>query len=199
MIGRLRGTLIEKQAPQLVLDVGGVGYEVDAPMTTFYNLPALGESVMLYTHLVVREDAHLLYGFHSREERSVFRSLIKISGVGAKLALTILSGISADELARVVHDNDIGRLTAMPGIGKKTAERLLVELRDRLKDMPESPAAGMPMGGPDAAPVGAIGDAVSALIALGYKPQEASRMVRSVETEGMSSEEIIRHALKGAA
>jgi len=199
MIGRLHGVLLEKQPPHLLLDVNGVGYEVDAPMTTFYNLPALGEKVTLFTHFVVREDAQLLYGFARREERALFRNLIKVNGVGAKLALTILSGISADELVQVLHDNDVARLVSLPGIGKKTAERLIVELRDRLKSLPESDVSAMP-----ALPLGQganthTSDAQSALVALGYKPQDAARMVRAVATEGLGSEEIIRAALQGVA
>lgn len=201
MIGRLRGQLIEKKPPQLLLDVGGVGYEVEAPMGTFYQLPALGEEVTLHTHLVVREDAQLLYGFASEGERSLFRSLIKINGVGAKLALTILSGISADELARAVQENDTATLVRLPGVGKKTAERLCVEMRDRLKEW-HDPSAVTGLGSSQVAVEPAVADpgreAVSALIALGYKPAEASRMVSAVEEEGMDSENIIRAALRAA-
>ena len=200
MIGRLRGTLALKQPPLLLLDVNGVGYEVEAPMSTFYQLPALGEMVMLHTHLVVREDAHLLFGFASESERRLFRTLIKVNGVGAKLALTILSGITADEFARSVQDNDSAALVRLPGIGKKTAERLIVEMRDRLADWEGSavlpgtvPAQIATSQAPDE-----TRDAVSALISLGYKPPEASRLVSKVETEGLSSEEIIRAALKQA-
>jgi Holliday junction DNA helicase RuvA len=197
MIGRLRGTLALKQPPLLLLDVGGVGYEVEAPMSTFYQLPALGEQVVLHTHLVVREDAHLLFGFASESERRLFRTLIKVNGVGAKLALTILSGIAADEFARCVQDNDTAALVRLPGVGKKTAERLIVEMRDRLSDW--EGAAVLPGTAP--APAAATAsdmtrDAVSALISLGYKPPEASRLVSKVESEGLSSEEIIRAALK---
>lgn len=204
MIGRLRGRLLAKQPPQLLVDVSGVGYEVDAPMTTFYGLPALGEEITLHTHLVVREDAHQLYGFATETERTLFRQLIKINGVGAKLALAILSGMPADELVRCVKDGDTARLVRLPGIGKKTAERLVMELRDRLKSwgleggdtgagMPAAMAAELRAGDPAA-------DAVSALEALGYKPQEASRMVRSVNDGGHStSEQIIRAALQAAA
>ena len=134
MIGRLTGTLLAKQPPALLLDVAGVGYELEAPMTTFYTLPAVGETVTLHTHLVVREDAHLLFGFASEDERRLFRALIKVSGVGARLALTILSGVSADEFVRCVQDSDTATLVRLPGIGKKTAERLIVEMRDRLDD-----------------------------------------------------------------
>lgn len=199
MIGRLRGKIIQKQPPQLLIDVHGVGYEVDAPMSTFYQLPEVGQDVTLHTHLVVREDAHMLYGFASETERSLFKSLIKINGVGAKLALTILSGMDANEFTRCVLDNDAAALVRMPGIGKKTAERLIIELRDRLKDdlsqsstqMPSSTMISVSVNNP-------VSDAVSALIALGYKPQEASRMVRVLSTEGMDTEEIIRQSLQAA-
>lgn len=198
MIGRLRGTLLAKQAPNLLLDVGGVGYEIEAPMTTFYDLPELGREVVLHTHLVVREDAHLLYGFARESERTMFRTLIKVSGVGPKLALAILSGLSADEFAATVHCGDIATLTRVPGVGKKTAERLVVEMKDRLKDWQghaAAPVAGKTVATP--AP-DAVKDAVSALISLGYKPQEASRMVNQVESEGLASEEIIRQALRAS-
>jgi Holliday junction DNA helicase RuvA len=200
MIGRLRGTLAEKQPPLLLLDVNGVGYEVEAPMSTFYQLPALGEQVVLHTHLVVRDDAHLLFGFASETERRLFRTLIKVNGVGAKLALTILSGISADEFARSVQDNDTASLVRLPGVGKKTAERLIVEMRDRLADWEGAVALPGTAPAQAAAPqaTDATRDAVSALISLGYKPPEASRLVSKVETEGLSSEEIIRAALKQA-
>jgi Holliday junction DNA helicase RuvA len=198
LIGRLRGTLAAKQPPLLLVDVAGVGYEVEAPMSTFYQLPATGEAVTLHTHLVVREDAHLLYGFASERERALFRSLIKVNGVGAKLALTILSGVSAEEFVRCVQENDTAALTRLPGVGKKTAERLAVEMRDRLEDWQGGAAAA-------AAPVqsgppvqDAVRDAVSALIALGYKPPEASRLVSGVESDGLSSEELIRAALQQA-
>jgi Holliday junction DNA helicase RuvA len=203
MIGRLRGRLLVKHAPGLLVDVGGVGYELEAPMTTFYELPEVGSEVILHTHLLVREDAHLLYGFASEPERLMFRALIKVSGVGAKLALALLSGITAREFAHTVQHNDIARLTRVPGVGKKTAERLIVEMRDRL------PALGFDGGGLDAmaVTVGSVGtgqsdavkDAISALIALGYKPQEASRMVNAVDIADKPSEEIIRQALKSVA
>ncbi len=194
MIGRLRGVLLEKRAPWLLLDVHGVGYELEAPMTTFYELPELGQQVELFTHLVVREDAQLLYGFARESERAVFRLLIRISGVGAKLALSILSGMSADELARCVQAGDTAPLVKLPGIGKKTAERLIVEMRDKL---PGSAGTGLcaALGRP--MPGDAVSDAVSALVALGYKPQEASRLVGAVDSAGLGSEEIVRAALKG--
>ena len=196
MIGRITGVLLHKQPPQLLVDVQGVGYELEAPMSTFYQLPADGERVMLHTHLVVREDAQLLYGFYSETERSLFRSLIRINGVGPKLALTILSGVSADEFSRCIMENDAKSLTALPGVGKKTAERLIVELRDKIDSDASLPAAPAPAG-VTAAPSNPVSDAVSALIALGYKAQEASRMVRAVETDGLATEAIIKAALQG--
>ena len=200
MIGRLKGILITKQPPTLLLDVNGAGYEVDAPMSTFYQLPEIGQDVTLHTHLVVREDAHMLYGFASETERSLFKSVIKINGVGAKLALTILSGMDAREFTRCVLDNDAASLVRMPGVGKKTAERLIIELRDRLQDDLAQSSSQMTsttlLTEPVASPVS---DAVSALIALGYKPPEASRMVSGVETKDLSSEDIIRLSLQSAA
>ncbi|MES0326720.1 MAG: Holliday junction branch migration protein RuvA [Gammaproteobacteria bacterium] len=196
MIGRLSGHLLEKQPPQLLVDVQGVGYELEAPMSTFYQLPAMGESVTLHIHMVVREDAQLLYAFYSLSERQLFRDLIKINGVGPKLALTILSGVTAEEFTRCVMESDTKSLTALPGVGKKTAERLIVELRDRLA---KNATAVLPGGGSvaglkvDSNP---ISDAVSALTSLGYKAQEASQMVRLVATEGLTTEEIIKAALQ---
>jgi Holliday junction DNA helicase RuvA len=192
MIGRLRGTLIRKEPPALLVDVGGVGYELEAPMTTFYDLPATGETVTLFTHLVVREDAHLLFGFVRESQRRLFRNLLKVNGVGPRVALAVLSGLSDDEFVRAVQGNDIDRLTRVPGIGKKTAERLIIEMRDKLEyelpaEMPV-PANGDP-----------VSEAVTALIALGYKPNEASRMVRAVSSAGLGTEDIIRQALKGMA
>ncbi|VAW69971.1 Holliday junction ATP-dependent DNA helicase RuvA [hydrothermal vent metagenome] len=201
MIGRIHGTILEKQPPQLLIDVQGVGYEVDAPMSTFYQLPNLGEAVVLHTHLVVREDAHLLYGFASLGERSLFRTLIKINGVGAKLALTILSGMDASEFIACVQSSDAVALVRLPGVGKKTAERLIVELRDKLKDQLPSATGGNSAG--DAArsvmASSPVGDAESALIALGYKAQEASRMVRAIDTNELVVEDIIRLSLQAAA
>jgi Holliday junction DNA helicase RuvA len=200
MIGRLRGEIVSKQPPHLLLDVNGVGYEVEAPMSTFYNLPSLGEQVTLLTHLVVRDDAHVLFGFGTDSERALFRGLLKVSGVGAKMALAILSGMTAEEFSACVQSDDVSALVRLPGIGKKTAERLIVEMRDRLEKLGLSTDAvslsSAPAGTVETSPVA---DAVSALTALGYKPNEASRMVRTIETEGLSSEEIIRAALKGAA
>lgn len=198
MIGRLRGTLAEKQPPHLLLDVGGVGYEVEVPMTTLYRLPAQGEVVTLHTHLVVREDAHLLYGFGDKRERELFRELIRLNGVGPKLALALMSSLEVDELVRCVQAQDTSVLVKVPGVGKKTAERLLVELKDRFKAWENLPAIA-PLVLPNQAPaaVSAEADAVSALVALGFKPQEASRAVAAVEGEDLSSEELIRRALKG--
>lgn len=195
MIGRLRGIILDKQAPDLVLDVQGVGYEVAAPMSTFCNLPAINEEVSLFTHLVVREDAQLLYGFATTRERILFRSLLKVNGVGAKLALTILSGSDVDEFSRSVQEGDAASLTRLPGVGKKTAERLIIEMRDRLKEV--SGAMGLkPVVSEAASLAGAKDEAVEALTALGYKPAEADKMVRSVYANGMNTEELIRQSLQ---
>jgi len=198
VIGHLRGKLIAKQAPTLLVDVNGVGYELEAPMSTFYQLPEVGSEVSLHTQLVVREDAHTLYGFASQRERQLFRDLIRVSGVGARMALTILSGISVEDFARCVHDSDAASLTRLPGVGKKTAERLIVEMRDRLTVSGTITALAGEAASPLPPSRSEVGDAVSALISLGYKPQEASRMVRAVDPTGLTSEEIIRQALQGA-
>lgn len=196
MIGRLSGIIIEKQPPELVVDVQGVGYEVSAPMSTFVNLPPLNEQVSLYTHLVVREDAQLLYGFATIRERLLFRSLLKVNGVGAKLALTILSGSDVDSFARSVQEGDAASLTRLPGVGKKTAERLIIEMRDRLKEvgsamgLDEQITTNMPSAD------GARKEALEALIALGYKAAEADKMIRSFDAQGMTTEQIIRQALQ---
>ncbi len=201
MIGRLKGILLTKQPPTLLLDVNGVGYEVDAPMSTFYQLPDINQEVILHTHLVVREDVQQLCGFATEAERSMFRSLIKINGVGPKLALSILSAISADDFARCIQNNDTTTLVRLPGVGKKTAERLVIEMRDKLKDwqtglLEQGKApAGMIEIEHKADPVE---EAVSALIALGYKPPQASRMVTQIDSHDLSSEEIIRDALKAS-
>jgi Holliday junction DNA helicase RuvA len=196
MIGRIHGTLLEKQAPDLLVDVQGVAYEIQAPMSAIYQLPEVGQPVTLHTHFVVREDAQLLYGFASQRERSLFRTLIKVNGVGPKLALTILSGIESDDFVRCVRDNDTATLVRLPGVGKKTAERLLVEMRDRLKDWQvdglfvEEGEATLPTA------QDALAEAESALIALGYKPTEAAKAIAAVKEEGASSEQLIRSALK---
>ncbi len=196
MISFLRGKLVAKTPPLLVLDVQGVGYEIEAPMTTFYDLPAIGATVQLHTHLVVREDAHILFGFMADSDRSMFRTLIKVNGVGPKLALTILSGQSAAEFHRCIHDNDTAALIRLPGVGKKTAERLIIEMRDKLPSVMGDAGSGdaeqqvLVQGN-------AKQEAVSALCALGYKPQEANKMVQSIAQEHKSCEDIIRLALQG--
>lgn len=197
MIGRLTGRLLEKRAPWIVVDCHGVGYEVEVPMTTIWSLPDLNSDVTLLTHLVVREDAQLLFGFATDAERDLFRALIKVSGVGAKVALAILSGIEADEFVRCVHEKNTARLTTLPGIGKKTAERLIVEMRDRVGDWAPSVAAPATVTGTSQAD--AVTDAISGLIALGYKPPEASRLVLEIETSGKPSEVIIREVLQRLA
>lgn len=197
MIGRLKGILLEKQPPAILIDVQGVGYELEASMSTFYNLPECGETITLHTHMVVREDAQLLYGFFSASERLMFRTLIKISGVGPKLALTILSGMSAEDFSRCILEGDSKALTQLPGVGKKTAERLVVELKDRIeKDDSIKLPGTVTKVEKHSSPVN---DAVSALISLGYKAQQASQMIRSLDVEGKSTEEIIRAALQGSA
>ncbi len=194
MIARLAGTLIHKLPPLMVIDVGGVGYEVEAPLSVFYDLPAIGQAVVILTHHSVKEDSHTLYGFSSEAERILFRQLLKISGIGAKLALAILSGGSSEELARYVADNDTASLTRIPGIGKKTAERIIMELKDKLDVISVSGTA--PQSGVPAAAASAVNEAITALASLGYKPQEASAMARKVATPEMGVEEIIRLALQ---
>ena len=197
MIGRLRGTLLDKQPPYLLLDVQGVGYELQAPMTTFYELPATGGTVTLYTHLAVREDAHQLYGFAKTSDRELFRHLLRVNGVGARLALTILSGMDAGAFAGCIQAGDTAALVRLPGVGRKTAERLIVEMRDRLEAL-----SGITLVQPGTAIPRALAtpteEAVTALIGLGYKPPEASRMVRAIDTANLSSEEIIRAALQAS-
>ncbi len=195
MIGQLRGIILEKQPPQLLLDVNGVGYEIDAPMSTFFHLPEIGQEITLMTHFVVREDAHHLYGFFSKEERSLFRTLLKVNGVGPRLALTILSSINPDEFAQCVVNNDTASLVRLPGIGKKTAERLIIEMRDKLAAWQTHSPVQLPTTEYSARNQ-MIQDAVSALIALGYKPQEASRAVSKIDDGTLSSEEMIRKALR---
>ena len=192
MIGFLRGMLIAKAPPSLTVDVGGVGYDLDAPMSPFYALPAIGSQVKLVTHLVVREDAHILYGFAADDERRLFRSLLRVSGVGPRLALAILSGVTVEGFAHCVQSQDSAALTKIPGVGRKTADRLLVEMRDRLDVVA---AAG---GGSTALASGPESEAFSALVALGYKPAEAMRMLKQAGSAG-STEELIRRALQGAA
>jgi Holliday junction DNA helicase RuvA len=191
---------VYKQPPDILVDVGGVGYEVQVPMTTLFQLPQLGDEVSLVTHFVVREDAQLLYGFIDERDRRLFRQLIKVSGVGPKLALTILSGMDSSSFARCVQRDDISSLVALPGVGKKTAERLLVEMRDKLKDWFGSDEAQVSLvtGGDTRLPAANnVADAEGALVALGYKPQEASRMVAAVNDDSVSSsEDLIRRALK---
>jgi Holliday junction DNA helicase RuvA len=195
MIGQLRGIILEKQPPQLLLDVNGVGYEIDAPMNTFYQLPDVGQEVTLHTHFIVREDAHHLYGFYAREERGLFRTLLKVNGVGPRLALTILSSLVPHEFVRIILNNDTASLVRVPGIGKKTAERLIVEIRDKVSTLTESPTFSQ--AGKETVLSNQLSqDAVSALLALGYKPQEASRAVAKVDDGSLSSEEIIRRALR---
>lgn len=198
MIGRLRGTLVYKQAPHLLLEVSGVGYEIEATLGTFHALPAVGAECTLYTHLVVREDAHLLFGFASPTERGLFRDLIRVNGIGARMALGILSGMAVEDFIRCVRDGDAAALIRLPGIGKKSAERLIVEMRDRFKEQGGIPGAIVAASIAGVHPSDPIHDAVSALAALGYKPHEASRMVRSIDIAGKNSEEIIRSALQAA-
>lgn len=199
MIGFLRGVLVAKSPPGLTVDVGGVGYDVEAPMSTFYVLPAIGAEVRLLTHLAVREDAQTLYGFSTEEERRLFRNLLKVSGVGPRGALAILSGVSVAAFARCVRGEDIAALTRIPGVGRKTAERLVIEMRDRL----DGPAAPDSSGADNGTMAGATasaseGEAFSALLALGYKAAEATRLLKVAGATG-TTEERIRRALQGAA
>jgi Holliday junction DNA helicase RuvA len=189
MIGRLVGRLVAKHPPQVVVEVAGVGYEVDVPMSTFFNLPATGETVTLHTHLAVREDAHVLYGFGSVEERAAFRRLIRISGVGARTALALLSGLSVADLAHAVAVQDSARLTKVPGIGKKTAERLLLELKGKLAE---------PLPGATGAPTGPGADILNALVALGYSEKEALAATKGLPP-GVAVSDGIRAALKALA
>lgn len=198
MIGRLTGKLLEKNPPGLLIDVQGVGYEVDAPMSTFYSLPALGETVSLFTHLVVRDDAHLLFGFATSTERVLFRALLKVNGVGAKVALAILSGLSTNEFLSCVATKDVAALVRVPGIGKKTAERLLIELQDKVESLGVGIAStGVALNEPEE--ISARSQAEEALAALGYKPAEASRLLDKNATAEQSVEQMIRSALRGAA
>jgi Holliday junction DNA helicase RuvA len=194
MIGSLEGKLAHKAPPHLLLEVAGVGYEVEAPMSTFYGLPAVGERVRLLTHLVVREDAHVLFAFATAEERVLFRNLLRVSGVGPRMALAILSGVTTAGFAQCVREGDAASLTRIPGVGRKTAERLIVEMRDRLGSL-EGDAANA--SAPPAIQ-GAAGEAWSALVTLGYKPAEATRLLKNAG-EGGSTEDMIRRALQSAA
>ncbi len=197
MIGRIAGTIILSQPPQLMIDCNGVGYEIEAPLSVFFNLPAVGDKVVLFTHLTVRDDAHLLYGFSSIAQRAMFRELIKVSGVGAKMAVAILSGLSAEDFALCIANQDVTTLTRLPGIGKKTAERLIVEMQDRIGklggDNVSLPSASVAAGGE----ASAKSQAIAALEALGFKSAEAARMVKA--SSGDSVEDIVREALKGVS
>lgn len=197
MIGRLHGILIYKQPPALMIEVQGVGYELEASLSTFAKLPEVGSEVTLFTHLAIRDDAHLLYGFANLEERALFRSLIKVNGIGAKLALLILSGMNVEAFTRCVQDNDTASLVNLPGIGKKTAQRLIIEMRDRIGELNLGP--GRILNTDNGLPSAAFNpseDAISALVTLGYKFPEATKMVRDIAKEGLDSEELIRLALQ---
>ena len=204
MIGRLRGNLLEKQPPELLIEVSGIGYEVQMPMSCFYELPEVGTEAIIYIHYVVREDAQLLYGFNTKKERALFREVIKANGVGPKLGLAILSGMTASQFVQSVEREDISTLVKLPGVGKKTAERLVVEMKDRLKGWgagdlftPVTDAAPMDNGSDFiSSPQSALDEAVSALISLGYKPVQASKMVSQIAKPDMTSEALIRESLK---
>ncbi len=197
MIGLLRGKILLKQPPSLLLEVNGVGYEVEAPMSTFYDLPDGDQEIVLYTHMMVRDDAHSLFGFLREADRALFRSLLRVNGVGGKMALAILSGMSTDEFALFIQSGDVKALCRLPGVGKKTAERLIIEMRDRLDKMEENSLATKITGAGQGRSADA--DAVSALVALGYKPPEASRMVSVVFQADMDTETVIRMALQNKA
>jgi len=200
MIGRLRGILLEKQPPEVLLEVSGVGYEIQLPMSSFYPLPDIGQEAIIYTHFVVREDAQLLYGFADKHERAMFRELIKVNGVGPKLALAILSGMSANQFVQCIHSDALNALVKLPGVGKKTAERLVVEMKDRLKNWigsdlltPDSQKSGLEKS---VVIDNAKEEAISALLALGYKPAVAEKVIRQVYQDGMDCESLIRGSLK---
>jgi Holliday junction DNA helicase RuvA len=195
VIGHLRGRLVRKAPPALIIDVNGVGYELEAPMSTFYRLPEVGSEVELATHLVVREDAHLLYGFATEDERRLFRDLLRVTGIGPKIGLALLSGIDVDTFMRCVEAQDVDALTRIPGVGRKTAERLLIEMRDRIRALGQLPA-NAPVPGSVA---GARAEAYAALVALGYRPVEVNRLLQGVEQDGAGTEELIRRALQAAA
>ncbi len=195
MIGSLRGQLIQKQAPQVVVECGGVGYELEMPMSTFLDLPDVGSNLFLYTHLVVREDAQILYGFTTTDDRLLFRTLLKVNRVGAKMALGVLSAMTANDFRRCVEYEDTTTLSKIPGVGKKTAERLIIEMRDRIdKVLPAAP--GAKTVSPEA---NARAEALEALVSLGYKPNEVSKLIGKLDTNTLSAEDIIRQALKQAA
>lgn len=194
MIGLLRGKILSKQPPRLLIDVQGVGYEVDAPMTTFYDLPGTGEEVTLFTHLAVREDAHTLYGFARASDRELFRSLLKVNGVGARLALTILSGMAPGEFVQCVQEDNSAALVRLPGVGKKTAERLIIEMRDKIDKAPASVTA---LGAGRVA-TDSRSEAIDALVSLGYKPTEVKRLLETIDVTDKSAEDIIRLALRQA-
>lgn len=207
MIGSLRGIILEKQPPEVLIEAGGVGYEVQVPMTSFYELPEVGQEAYVCIHFVTREDAQLLFGFANKKERAVFRELIKASGVGPKLALTILSGMNAEQFMQCVSMEDVTALTKLPGVGKKTAERLVIEMRDRLSKLAKEQGYAetvqltpdLPVENTFAQRTDAKEEALSALIALGYKPPQASKVINSVYTEDMKSEQLIREALRAMA
>ncbi len=198
MIGRLRGELVIKNPPQLMLDVSGVGYELEAPMSTFYALPEVGQVVTLLTHLQVREDAHVLFGFSSETERQLFRDLLKVTGIGARIALAVLSGMEAGMYWRCIQEGNTAALIRLPGIGRKTAERLIVEMRDRATAVAANSCPVDAHVGSSGSRTDPAEDAVHALIALGYKPQEAARMVKRIDARDQSREDIIRMALRAS-
>ena len=193
MIGFVRGKLVVKAPPHLTVDVGGVGYDIEAPMSTFYTLPAVGSEVRLLTHLVVREDAHILYGFGTQEERALFRNLLKVSQIGPKIALAILSGTSVEGFATLVKLQDAAALTKIPGVGRKTAERVLMEMKDRIDKLEEAAIGAPPVTGEGREQ----GEAWNALVALGYKPAEVTAMLKPLAGQGGTTEELIRRALQG--
>jgi len=199
MIGFLRGRLAAKHPPQLLVDVGGVGYEVEVPMSTFYGLPATGAEVNLFTHLVVREDAHILFAFGTERERRLFRELLKVSSVGPKLALSLLSGMSVDGFLQCIESQDADSLVRIPGVGRKTAERLIIEMRDRIKNFGAVGGVAAVGGGIVEGPGGPQAEAFAALIALGYKPAEVTRLLKSVDASVQTTGELIRGALQAAA
>jgi holliday junction DNA helicase RuvA len=196
VIGFLKGRLAAKTPPMLLVDVNGVGYEIEAPMSTFYGLPATGEAVALYTHLVIRDDAHILFGFGTESERRLFRGLLKISGVGPKIALGILSGASVEDFLRIIEAEDVAMLTRIPGIGRKTSERIIIEMRDSVQKLSMPTSSADPLQ--QSTPQSPQSEAFSALVALGYKPPEVTKLLKSADEPGLSTTEIIRRALKSA-